>query len=77
MALVVTVEGFPLAYEVLAGNTADSKTLEDFLNTIEKRYGRAHRILPHGSRHTHRGALGEHARAQHLLSRRHAQGALD
>jgi hypothetical protein len=28
----------------LAGNTADRKTLEDFLNTIEKRYGRAHRI---------------------------------
>jgi transposase len=44
IALVVTVEGFPLAYEVLAGNTADSKTLEDFLNTIEKRYGRAQRI---------------------------------
>jgi transposase len=59
IALVVTVEGFPLAYEVLAGNTADSKTLESFLNTIEKRYGRAHRILPHGSWHPHRGALGE------------------
>jgi transposase len=35
IALVVTVEGFPLAYEVLAGNTADRKTLVDFLNTIE------------------------------------------
>lgn len=43
IALVVTVEGLPLAYEVLAGNTADSKTLEDFLNKIEERYGRAHR----------------------------------
>jgi transposase len=44
IARVVTVEGFPLAYEVLAGNTADSKTLEQFLNTIEQRYGRAPRI---------------------------------
>ena len=44
IALVVTVEGFPLAYEVLAGNTADSKTLENFLNKIEKHYGRAQRI---------------------------------
>jgi transposase len=44
IALVVPVEGFPLAYEVLAGNTADSKTLENFLNKIEKHYGRAQRI---------------------------------
>lgn len=44
IALVVTVDGFPLAYEVLAGNTADSKTLENFLNKIEKHYGRAQRI---------------------------------
>jgi transposase len=44
IALVVTVEGFPLAYEVLAGNTADSKTLENFLNQIEKHYGQAQRI---------------------------------
>jgi len=36
IALVVTGEGFPLAYEVLAGNTAASKTLENFLNKIEK-----------------------------------------
>jgi transposase len=30
IALVVTTEGFPLAYEVLAGNTADSTTLRSF-----------------------------------------------
>src|SRR6201990_2944442 len=35
IALVVTPEGFPLAYEVLAGNTADNTTLRDFLAKIE------------------------------------------
>jgi transposase len=36
IALVVTPEGLPLAYEVLAGNTADSTTLRDFLDRIER-----------------------------------------
>ena len=31
IALIVTPEGFPLAYEVLPGNTADKTTLRDFL----------------------------------------------
>jgi len=44
IALVVTPEGFPLAYEVLAGNTADSTTLKDFLARIERQYGRARRV---------------------------------
>jgi DDE family transposase len=44
IALVVTPEGLPLAYEVLAGNTADSTTLRDFLARIERQYGKAHRI---------------------------------
>lgn len=44
IALVVTTEGFPLAYEVLAGNTADSTTLRSFLQKIERQYGRARRI---------------------------------
>jgi transposase len=44
IALVVTPEGLPLAYEVLAGNTADNTTLRDFLARIEKQYGRARRI---------------------------------
>ncbi len=43
IALIVTLEGFPLAYEVLAGNTADSTTLADFLDKIEARYGKANR----------------------------------
>ena len=43
IALIVTPEGFPLSHEVLAGNTADSTTLSDFLDRIEQRYGRANR----------------------------------
>ena len=43
IALIVTPEGFPLAYEVMAGNTADSTTLAGFLEKIEARYGKANR----------------------------------
>ena len=44
IALIVTPEGFPIAYEVLAGNTADNTTLPDFLDRIEEQYGKAERI---------------------------------
>src|ERR671919_602406 len=44
MALIVTPQGFPLAYEVLAGNTADNTTLKGFLHKIESQYGKAQRI---------------------------------
>lgn len=44
IALIVTPEGFPLAYEVLAGNTSDRATLADFLKKIEDQYGKAERI---------------------------------
>jgi transposase len=44
IALVVTPDGFPLAYEVLNGNTADCTTLRGFLQRIENTYGRARRV---------------------------------
>ncbi len=44
IALVVTPDGFPLAYEVLHGNTADCATLGDFLKKIETTYGKARRV---------------------------------
>ena len=44
IALIVTPDGFPLAYEVLAGNTLDKQTLTDFLAQIEAQYGKADRI---------------------------------
>ena len=43
IALVVTPEGLPLAYEVLPGNTADNQTLRQFLSKIETQYGKARR----------------------------------
>ena len=44
IALVVTPEGFPLAYEVMPGNTSDRTTLRDFLARIQRLYGKAERI---------------------------------
>jgi hypothetical protein len=44
IALIVTPQGFPLAYEVLAGNTSDKTTLREFLHKIETQYGKAERI---------------------------------
>jgi transposase len=44
IALVLTPEGFPLAYEVMPGNTSDKTTLREFLKKIEDQYGKAERI---------------------------------
>jgi transposase len=44
VALVVTPEGLPLAYEMFPGNTADKTTLRDMLKLIRQRYGNAERI---------------------------------
>jgi transposase len=44
IALVVTPDGFPLAYEVMNGNTSDRTTLREFLEKIETTYGKAQRV---------------------------------
>jgi transposase len=44
IALIITPEGFPLAYEVLPGNTSDKTTLRAFLRKIEEQYGKAERV---------------------------------
>jgi hypothetical protein len=44
IALVVTPEGLPLAYEVLPGNTKDDQTLRQVLAKIEAQYGKARRV---------------------------------
>jgi transposase len=44
IALVVPLDGFPLAYEVMNGNTSDRATLRGFLNEIETTYGKARRV---------------------------------
>ncbi len=43
IALVITTDGFPLAYEVMNGNTSERTTLRTFLDDIEKTYGKAKR----------------------------------
>lgn len=44
IALIVTPQGFPLAYEVMASNTADNTTLRSFLTKIQNQYGKARRV---------------------------------
>jgi transposase len=44
IALVVTFDGFPLGYEVFAGNIHDSKTLQTIVATMEARHGMLGRV---------------------------------
>jgi transposase len=44
IGLVVSRCGMPLGYEVFAGNRHDSTTMEQIIETMERRYGRSNRI---------------------------------
>jgi transposase len=44
VALVVTREGMPLGYEIFAGNTADVETVQEIVERMESRYGKANRV---------------------------------
>jgi transposase len=44
IALVVTFDGFPLGYEVFAGNVHDSRTLQTIVATMEARHGAFGRV---------------------------------
>src|SRR3989441_10701707 len=44
IAVVLSAEGFPLAYEIMPGNTSDKTTLKLFLQKIQAQYGKANRI---------------------------------
>jgi transposase len=44
IALIVTRDGFPVGYEVFAGNRTDVTTVEEIVEMIESRYGAARRI---------------------------------
>ncbi len=44
IALIVTPEGLPVAYEVMPGNTSDKTTLPEFLRRIEAQYGKMKRL---------------------------------
>src|ERR1700745_3889034 len=44
IGLIITPEGFPLAYEVFPGNTSEKNNLRKFLRKIEDHYGKAERL---------------------------------
>jgi transposase len=44
IGLVVTPDGIPLGYEVFAGNRHDSKTVQEIIEKMEQKYGRARRV---------------------------------
>jgi transposase len=44
IGLVVTNDGIPLGYEVFAGNRNDATTVEEIVEAMEKKYGRANRV---------------------------------
>ena len=44
IALVVTRGGMPLGYEIFPGNTADVMTVEEIVEAMERRFGKAKRI---------------------------------
>ena len=44
IGLIVTEEGFPIGYEVFAGNTHDSKTVQSIVESLEKKYGTINRV---------------------------------
>lgn len=44
IGLVASPEGFPLAFEVFAGNRADVTTLEEIVELMERKYGKARRV---------------------------------
>jgi len=44
IALVVSVEGLPLTYEIFPGNTVDVTTLKDIVQSVEAKHGRARRV---------------------------------
>ena len=44
LALVVSQEGFPLSYEIFEGHRADVTTLEEILDSVERKHGRLGRV---------------------------------
>ena len=71
IALVVTFDGFPLGYEIFAGNTHDSRTLQTIVTTMEARHGILGRVWI-----TDRGmASAENLTWLHQTGRRYIIGA--
>jgi hypothetical protein len=79
IALIVTPDGFPLAYEVLAGNSSDKTTLADFLIENREAIRKSPPHLGNGPRDTDGRDPEPNARGPdaHSLSRGHTQGAFE
>ena len=73
IALVVTFDGFPLGYEVFAGNTHNSKTLQTIVATMEARHGVVGRVWISRPRHGQRRESGVAARDRPALHHRRAE----
>ena len=74
IGLVVTEDGFPLGYQVFAGNRNDATTVAEIVRAMERKYGRANRVWV-----MDRGMVSEKnltllRESQALVYRRHAQG---
>jgi hypothetical protein len=78
IALVITTDGFRVAYEVMDGDTSDKTALKAFLSKIEAQYGRAKRtwIMDRGIPTEDDLAEMRNADAD-PLPRRHAAGTTD
>src|SRR5436305_13482809 len=79
IALIVTPDGFPLAYEIMAGNTSDKTTLADFLIENREAIRKSPAHLGDGPRDTDGRDPEPNARGPdpHSLSRGHTQGAFE
>jgi hypothetical protein len=79
IALIVTPEGFPLAYEVMPGNTSDKTTLKDFLAKDRKTIRQGAAYLGDGPGHPDRGYIKTDARERSAgaVSGGHAQAPAD
>src|SRR5437588_4134063 len=79
IALIVTPDGFPLAYEIMAGNTSDKTTLADFLIEDREAIRKSPAHLGDGPRDTDGRDPEPNARGPdpHSLSRGHTQGAIE
>src|SRR5947199_7663791 len=77
IALIVTPDGFPLAYEIMAGNTSDKTTLADFLIENREAIRKSPAHLGDGPRDTEGTDPEPHARGPHpqSLSRGHTHAA--
>lgn len=69
IALVVTREGMPLGYEVFDGNRVDVTTVEHIVDTMEGRYGKAHRVwvMDRGMTSTDNVAWLQHTGRRYLI----------